>query len=43
MNSGYIVIDLNNTNNKIDTFIKFIKKIEIDAGDKIKLKLKKKI
>ena len=42
INSGYIVIDLNNTNNKVDTFIKFIKKLEIDAGDKIKLKLKKK-
>ena len=42
INSGYIVLDLNNTNNKIDKFIKFIKKIEIDAGDKIKLKLKKK-
>ena len=40
--SGYIVIDLNNTTKKVDSFINFIKKIEIDAGDKIKLKLKKK-
>ena len=42
MNSGYIVIDLNNTNKKIDSFIDFIKKIEIAVSDKIKLKLKKK-
>ena len=40
--SGYIVIDLNNTNKKIDLFIDFIKKIEILVSDKIKLKLKKK-
>jgi len=40
--SGYIVIDLNNKNKKVDSFIKFIKDIEIAAGDKIKLKLKKK-
>ena len=40
--SGYIVLDLNNTTKKVDSFINFIKKIEIDAGDKIKLKLKKK-
>lgn len=42
MNSGYIVIDLNNTNKKIDSFIEFIKKTEIAVSDKIKLKLKKK-
>ena len=40
--SGYIVIDLNNTSAKIDSFIDFIKKIEIEVGDKIKLKFKKK-
>lgn len=40
--SGYIVIDLNNTTKKIDSFIDFIKKIEIAVSDKIKLKLKKK-
>lgn len=42
LESGYVVIDLNNTTKKVDSFIEFIKKIEIAAGDKIKLKLKKK-
>ena len=42
LNSGYIVIELNNHNKKNEILGEFIKKIEIDAGDKIKLKLKKK-
>ena len=42
LNSGYIVIELNNHNKKNEILNKFIKKIEIEAGDKIKLKLKKK-
>ena len=42
LNSGYIVIELNNHNKKNEILDKFIKKIEIEAGDKIKLELKKK-
>ena len=42
LESGYIVINLNNLNKKCELFINFIKKIEIQTGDKIKLGLKKK-
>ena len=42
LNSGYIVIGLNNQTKKNESFINFVKKIETDVGDKIKLKLKKK-
>ena len=42
LNSGYIVIELNNHNKKNEILDKFIKKIEIEAGDKIKLEIKKK-
>ena len=42
LNSGYIVINLNNVNKKFTSFIEFIKNIQIQAGDKIKLNLKKK-
>ena len=42
LNSGYIVIELNNHNKKNEILSEFIKKIEIESGDKIKLKLKKK-
>jgi len=42
LQSGYIVINLNNINKKCELFINFIKKIEIETGDKIKLGLKKK-
>ena len=42
LNSGYIVIELNNHNKKNEIFSEFIRKIEIESGDKIKLKLKKK-
>lgn len=42
LNSGYIVIELNKENKKSENLINFIKKIEIETGDKIKLGLKKK-
>ena len=42
INSGFIVIELNNHNKKNEILGDFIRKIEIEAGDKIKLKLKKK-
>ena len=42
LNSGYIVIELNNHNKKNEILSEFIKKIEIESGDKIKLKLKKR-
>tara|TARA_B110000902_G_C14186657_1_gene542576 strand:+ start:173 stop:1033 length:861 start_codon:yes stop_codon:yes gene_type:complete len=42
LNSGYIVIELNNYNKRNEVLSQFIKKIEIESGDKIKLKLKKK-
>ena len=42
LDSGYIVLALNQITKKTEAFINFVKKIETDAGDKIKLKLKKK-